>query len=225
MKLLIVEDEKGLSASIVKFLAKDNYAIDVAYNFEDAEYLINTIEYECALIDLMLPDGSGFDLVKLLKNQQPSCGIIILTAKDTLDDKLQGLNFGADDYITKPFHLAELNARLKSLIRRMYFNGKNEIYINEISIIPGKREVRVNDQIVHLTKREYDILMFLISNTERVLTKETIVEHIWGDDSNTFDNFDFVYTHIKNLRKKLIDSGANDYIKSIYGIGYIFTTK
>jgi DNA-binding response OmpR family regulator len=225
MKLLVVEDEKELAKSIVKFLAKDNYLIDVAYNFYEADDKIGSTEYDCALVDIMLPDGSGFDLVKLLKKQQPSCGIIIVTAKDTLDDKLQGLDIGADDYLTKPFHLAELNARLKSLIRRRNFNGNIELNINEISISPEKREVKVNDKLVDLTKREYDILLFFISNKERVLTKETIVEHIWGDDSSTFDNFDFVYTHIKNLRKKLIEQGAKDYIQSVYGIGYKFSLK
>lgn len=225
MKLLVVEDEKELAKSIVKFLAKDNYLIDVAYNFYEADDKIGSTEYDCALVDIMLPDGSGFDLVKLLKKQQPSCGIIIVTAKDTLDDKLQGLDIGADDYLTKPFHLAELNARLKSLIRRRNFNGNIELNINEISVSPEKREVKVNDKLVDLTKREYDILLFFISNKERVLTKETIVEHIWGDDSNTFDNFDFVYTHIKNLRKKLVEQGAKDYIQSVYGIGYKFSLK
>jgi DNA-binding response OmpR family regulator len=223
MKLLLVEDEKELAKSIVKFLSKDNYLIDVANNFNEADDRIGTTDYDCALIDLMLPDGSGFDLVKMLKQQQPSCGIIIVTAKDTLDDKLQGLDIGADDYLTKPFHLAELNARLKSLIRRRNFNGNIEITINEISISPEKREVKVNNKLLDLTKREYDILLFFVSNKERVLTKETIVEHIWGDDSSTFDNFDFVYTHIKNLRKKMLENGSKDYIQSVYGIGYKFT--
>jgi DNA-binding response OmpR family regulator len=223
MKLLLVEDEKELAKSIVKFLSKDNYLIDVASNFNEADDRIGTTDYDCALIDLMLPDGSGFDLVKMLKQQQPSCGIIIVTAKDTLDDKLQGLDIGADDYLTKPFHLAELNARLKSLIRRRNFNGNIEITINEISISPEKREVKVNNKLLDLTKREYDILLFFVSNKERVLTKETIVEHIWGDDSSTFDNFDFVYTHIKNLRKKMLENGSKDYIQSVYGIGYKFT--
>jgi DNA-binding response OmpR family regulator len=223
MKLLLVEDEKELAKSIVKFLSKDNYLIDVANNFNEADDRIGTTDYDCALIDLMLPDGSGFDLVKMLKQQQPSCGIIIVTAKDTLDDKLQGLDIGADDYLTKPFHLAELNARLKSLIRRRNFNGNIEITINEISISPEKREVKVSNKLLDLTKREYDILLFFVSNKERVLTKETIVEHIWGDDSSTFDNFDFVYTHIKNLRKKMLENGSKDYIQSVYGIGYKFT--
>ncbi|MCX8055571.1 MAG: response regulator transcription factor [Ignavibacteria bacterium] len=223
MKILLVEDEKDLAKSIVQYIAKENYKIDVAFDYSEAEDMILTRSYECALIDLMLPDGSGFELLKILKKVQPECGIIIITAKNTLDDKILGFDIGADDYLTKPFHLAELNARLKSLIRRKNFKGTNEIIINEITIDPNKREVKINDKIIDLTKREYDILLFLVTNKERVLTKETIVEHVWGEDSNIFNNFDFVYTHIKNLRKKLIENGCSDYIHSVYGIGYKFS--
>lgn len=225
MKILLIEDEKDLAQSIEKFIGEDEFIIDVVHNYWDAEEKINLYEYDCALVDLMLPDGSGLDLIKKLKLLQPKCGIIIITAKNTIDDKLTGLELGADDYLTKPFHLAELNARIKSVLRRRFFNGSNQIVINEITIDTNKRTVAVNDNIVDLTKREYDILLYFVSNKERVLTKESIVEHIWGDDANAFDNFDFVYTHIKNLRKKLIEQGAKDYIKSIYGIGYKFTTR
>ncbi|MCB9207382.1 MAG: response regulator transcription factor [Ignavibacteriales bacterium] len=225
MKILLVEDEKELAKSIVEFIKSENYLVDTVYNFSDAHERININSYDCALIDLMLPDGSGFELVKLLKKVQPSCGIIIITAKNTLDDKLTGLDIGADDYLTKPFHLAELNARIKSVIRRRNFDGNSEIVLNEIIIDAEKRELKVNKSNVELTRREFDILLFFISNKERVLTKEAIVEHVWGDDVNAYDNFDFVYTHIKNLRKKLVEQGANDYIHSVYGIGYKFTLQ
>lgn len=225
MKLLIVEDEKELAKSIVEFIGKENYTIDIASKFSVADEKISLIEYDCAMVDLMLPDGSGLGLVKKLKKIQPKCGIVIITAKNTIDDKLTGLDLGADDYLSKPFHLAELNARIKSVLRRRLFDGSSEIIINEIVIDTEKREVKVNGKIVELTRREYDILLFFISNKGRVLTKESIVEHVWGDDANAFDNFDFVYTHIKNLRKKLIEQGANDYIKSVYGIGYKLTLK
>ena len=142
------------------------------------------------------------NVIKIIKKVQPKCGIIVISAKDSLDDKISGLNLGADDYITKPFHLAELNARVKSLSRRRSFEGTNEVEVNELKIDLDKREVRVNENVIELT-REYDILLFFISNKERVLTREAITEHIWGDDSNASDNLDFVYTHIKNLRKKL----------------------
>lgn len=225
MKILLIEDEKELAKSIVEFIGKENYIIDVAHKFSDADEKISFYEYDCALVDLMLPDGSGLNLIKKLKKIQPKCGIIIITAKNTLDDKLTGLDLGADDYLTKPFHLAELNARIKSVIRRRNFDGNNEIVLNEIFIDTEKREVKVNQKTIELTRREFDILLFFTSNNERVLTKEAIVEHVWSDDVSAFDNFDFVYTHIKNLRKKLIEQGANDYIKSIYGIGYKFSSK
>jgi DNA-binding response OmpR family regulator len=173
----------------------------------------------------MLPDGSGLDAIKLLKQIQPKCGVIVISAKNSLDDKINGLNIGADDYITKPFHLSELNARIKSVIRRRNFNGNNLIIFNEIKIDVDKREVSIVDKSIDLTKREFDILLFFVSNKGRVLTKEAIIEHIWGDDSNTFGNLDFVYTHIKNLRKKFSDAGAKDYIKSVYGVGYKFSIQ
>ncbi len=225
MKILLIEDEKDLAKSIVDFIGKEDFIVEAVNDYSTAEEKINLYEYDCTLVDLMLPDGSGLDIVKKLKKFQPKCGIIIITAKNTIDDKLTGLDLRADDYLTKPFHLAELNARIKSILRRRFYDGSSEIIINEIVIDTEKHEVKVNNKIVELTRREYDILLFFISNKEKVLTKESIVEHIWGDDANAFDNFDFVYTHIKNLRKKLIEQGANDYIKSVYGIGYKFTIK
>jgi len=225
MKLLVIEDNLDLAESIKEFLSKENYIIEIIHNFSDAEERINLGKYDCALIDLMLPDGSGLDLVKKFKETQPQSGIIIITAKDSLDDKLTGLELGADDYLIKPFHLAELNARIKSVIRRRVFDGNDEIVLNEIKIDVQTREVKINSILIELTRREYDILLFFISNKERVLTKESIVEHVWGDNSSAFDNFDFVYTHIKNLRKKIIEAGGEDYIQSIYGIGYKLSLK
>jgi len=222
MKILLVEDEKELAKSIVQFISKEGFIFETAHTFSIADEKLSLNEYDCALIDLMLPDGSGLNLVKNIKKHQPNCGLIIITAKNSLDDKLTGLDLGADDYLTKPFHLAELNARIKSVIRRRKYEGSSEIILNEITIIPDKREVTVKNKPVELTRREFDILLFFVSNKERVLTKESIVEHVWGNDPNAFDNFDFIYTHIKNLRKKLIEHGANDYFHSVYGIGYRF---
>ena len=158
----------------------------------------------------MLPDGSGLNIISELKKVQPKCGIIVISAKNSIDDKIDGLNLGADDYLTKPFHLAELNARIKSVIRRRFFEGSNTINVNEIQIETEKREVFVNKTKIELTHREYDILLFLISNSDKVLTKESIIEHAWGENSNAFGNLDFVYTHIKNLRKKITDAGGGD---------------
>jgi DNA-binding response OmpR family regulator len=225
MKLLVIEDNFDLAESIKEFLSKENYIIEVIHSFSDAEEKISINNYDCALIDLMLPDGSGLDLVKKFESKQPQSGIIIITAKNSLDDKLAGLDLGADDYLTKPFHLSELNARIKSVIRRRVFNGNNEIVLNEIKIDTQTREVKINLTSIELTRREYDILLFFISNKERVLTKESIVEHVWGDNSSALDNFDFVYTHIKNLRKKIIEAGGNDYIQSVYGVGYKLSIK
>lgn len=225
MKILVIEDQKDLLRSIIDYMQNENYLIDSALNFIEAQEKINLVEYDCALVDIMLPDGSGLDIVKSLKRLQPKCGVIFITAKNTLDDKLNGLNLGADDYISKPFHLAELNARINSVIRRLNFDGNNEINFNEIIVDTSSREVFVNNKPIDLTKREYEILIFFLSNKDRVLTKEAIVEHLWGDDSNTFDNFDFIYTHIKNLRKKIVESGSKDYIKSVYGVGYKMSSK
>lgn len=225
MKLILIEDEKDLSKTISSYLKEERYKIDKAYSYAEAFSLINIYEYDCALVDLMLPDGNGLDIIKKIKEVNCQCGIIIISAKESLDDKIYGLNTGADDYITKPFHLAELNARIKSLIRRKLFDGGNQIEINELKIDIDKRELLINLSPVELTRREFDLLLFFISNKERVLNKEAIVEHVWGDNASAFDNYDFVYTHVKNLRKKLKENGAADYLKSIYGIGYKFTLK
>jgi DNA-binding response OmpR family regulator len=224
MKILIVEDEKELAKSIAEFIDKDNYSVDYALNFSTAEEKINLNIYDCTLIDIILPDGSGLELVKLLKKIQPKCGVIIITAKDTLDDKIAGFELGADDYLTKPFHLAELNARLKSVIRRRSFDGSKEIIFDDLILDPDKRTLKIKNENIELTRREFDILLFFSSNRDKVLTKETIIQYIWGEDSNSFGNLDFVYTHIKNLRKKLADKTGKDYIQSVYGIGYKFIT-
>lgn len=222
MRILLVEDEPDLAKSIQKYLDKENFLVDIAENIFKAEENINSFQYECVLIDLMLPDGSGYDLIPIIKNNNVLCGIIIITAKNALDDKIRGLDIGADDYLTKPFHLAELNARIKSVIRRRNFLGSNKISFDNLEIDVDKRELTINNIIIEITKREFDILLFMISNKGRVITKESIVEHIWSNNSQIFDNFDFIYTHIKNLRKKIVENGGKDYIHSIYGIGYKF---
>ena len=225
MKILVVEDEKELAKSINDFLIQEDFICDVSSNYSDADSKISLYLYDCAVIDIMLPDGSGLDLIRKIKDVNSKTGIVIISAKNSLDDKINGLELGGDDYLTKPFNLSELNARIKSVIRRLNFDGNRQIKLNEILIIPEERLVKVNEESVELTKKEYEILIYFSSNKDRVLTKENITEHIWGDDANSFDNFDFVYTHIKNLRKKLVDKGSRDYIKSIYGIGYRFSLK
>ena len=222
MKLLIVEDEKALSDAIVEYLTSEGYGCETALNFWTADEKVALYDYDCVLVDISLPDGSGFEVIKELKKRKSEAGIIIISAKNSLDDKIMGLEIGADDYMTKPFHLSELNARIKSIIRRRNFSGQTTIIANEILIIPEEALVRVNNQPIELTKKEYDLLLYLISNKNRVLTKESIAEHLWGDDMDTSDSFDFIYTHIKNLRRKIIEKGGKDYLKTIYGMGYKF---
>ena len=181
-----------------------------------------TYNYDVVILDINLPDGNGLDLLKFIKEKSPETGVLIVSAKDSLDDRLKGLDLGADDYITKPFHLAELNSRVNSLLRRRKFEGSNEIVYKEIEIDPVAKRAIVNEQTLDLTKKEYFLLLYFITNKDRVLTKEAIAEHLWGDNIDMVDNFDFIYTHMRNLRKKLKKSGANDYLQTIYGLGYKF---
>ncbi len=222
MKILLIEDEVSLLTSIKQYLQQEGCIVEHAENFNSAEEKINLYEYDCILVDITLPQGNGLDLVKQLKNKQSKAGIIIISAKNSLDDKIIGLDLGADDYLPKPFHLAELNARIKSIIRRKSFNGNTAITHNEIKLLPNERRCFVNEHEVVLTSKEYELLLFFISNKNRVITKNSIAEHLWGDSADQADNHDFIYTHIKNLRKKLVEKGCKDYITTVYGIGYNF---
>ncbi len=222
MKILIIEDEKTLNESIVFYLKNEGFVCETVLNYSEASQKINDYFYDVVVIDILLPDGNGLDIVRELKANNRDSGIIIISAKNSLEDKLTGLDLGADDYITKPFHLAELNSRIKSVIRRRKFKGNKEIVFNEIRINPETAEVAVNNQIVNLTKKEYDLLLFFISNKNRVLTKETIAEHLWGDNIDLVDSLDFIFSHIKNLRKKIETNGGKNYIQTIYGMGYKF---
>ncbi len=225
MKILLVEDEKELVSDIKNFIDDEGNICETAFSFEEGLRKINLHDYDCAIIDITLPGGSGLKIIEELKQLAAHTGIIIISAKDSLTDKLTGLKLGADDYITKPFHLAELNARIKSVLRRRQFRGENEIRLKELTFIPDKREVLINNNSIELTRKEYDLLLYLVNNKERVVTKESIAEHIWGDQADTFGSLDFVYSQIKNLRKKMIEAGSGDYIKTIYGIGYKFSVK
>lgn len=223
MKILLIEDEKELSFSITEYLQNENYLCEAVLTYENAIEKINLYHYDCIIVDINLPDGSGLNLIRALKENKSETGIIIISARNSLDDKIAGLEIGADDYLTKPFHLPELNARIKSIIRRRNFGGVNEIVFNDIRILPEQMEVFVNGQSLTVTKKEYDLLVFFLSNRDRVLTREAIAEHLWGDEMDMADSFDFIYTHIKNLRKKIMEKGGEDYIKTIYGMGYKFT--
>lgn len=222
MKVLLIEDESALGESVVSFLEKENYVCEWVKNFRAGDEKISVYEYDCALVDISLPDGNGLNIVKALKKKNPKTGIIIISAKNSLDDKITGLDLGADDYILKPFHLSELNSRIKSVLRRRNFDGSKEINFKNIKIIPDSQEVFVNGKTIILTKKEYMLLLFFISNKDRVLSKESIAEHLWGDEADMVDSYDFIYSHIKNLRKKITDMGGSDCIQSVYGMGYKF---
>ncbi|OFX29869.1 MAG: DNA-binding response regulator [Bacteroidetes bacterium GWA2_32_17] len=223
MKILLIEDEENLSSSIIDYLILDGYVCETCTTFEMALEKINLYNYDCIVVDIMLPDGNGLDIIKKLKSTNKATGIIIISAKKSLDDKIIGLEIGADDYLTKPFNISELNARIKSIIRRRNFNGKNEIIFNEIKVFPDQLKVVINETELILTKKEYNLLVYFMSNKDRFVTKESIAEHLWGDEMDMANSFDFIYSHIKNLRKKIIVLGGNDYIKTVYGIGYKFT--
>jgi DNA-binding response OmpR family regulator len=225
MKILLVEDEPLLADSILAFLKKEGYLCEWAPQFDRADEKVALYDYDCALVDITLPGGSGLTIVKTLKKFSPKTGIIIISAKNSLDDKITGLDLGADDYIAKPFHLSELNSRIKAVLRRRNFDGNNEIIFEEIHINPDSQEVFIHDHQLILTKKEYDLLLFFISNKTRVLTKESIAEHLWGDHMDLADSFAFIYSHIKNLRRKLLEKGAGDYIKTVYGSGYKFSLR
>lgn len=225
MKILVVEDEKGLAESIVDYLTKEGFICEVASTFWQADEKVSLYKYDCTIVDLTLPDGEGFGIITTLKKIAATTGIIIISARNTLEDKIKGLEIGSDDYMTKPFHLSELNARVKSLIRRRNFGGNNDMTWREIRVQLQARKVFVGERETLLSRKEYDLLLYFLSNIDVALTKESIAEHLWGDHMDSADSLDMVYSHIKNLRRKIIEKGANDYIQSIYGIGYKFSAS
>jgi DNA-binding response OmpR family regulator len=220
MKILITEDNIDLLKPITEKLKSDNFLCETSNCLSTSLEKIDLYEYDVLVIDINLPDGSGLDLIRRIKDKNPNTGVIIISARDSIDNRIEGLELGADDYIIKPFNILELEARIKSLLRRKYFAGNNMVTIKNISIDTMAREVFVNNTKIDLTKSEYDILLFLFANTNKVISKESLAEHIWGDNMDLIDSFDFIYSHIKNLRKKNISAGAEDPIKVVYGIGY-----
>jgi DNA-binding response OmpR family regulator len=223
MKVLIIEDELALQESIQKYLEHQGYVCEAVGDFRTGIEKVDNFNYDCVVVDIGLPYGSGLDIVKELKDIESKSGIIIISAKNSLEDKLTGLELGSDDYLTKPFHLSELNARINAIIRRRNFGGSKNITFNEIKLYPDAQRVTVNQKTIDLTEKEYQLLEYFIANQRRVLTKGAIASHIWGDEYEQVSSYDFIYSHIKNLRKKLIDAGSEDYIKTVYGTGYRFT--
>lgn len=225
MKILIIEDEKGLRESIESYFYGDGDVCEVAADYNCAIEKVGLYHYDCILLDIGLPDGNGFNVLKFLKENNNSDGVLIISAKNSLDDKVKGLNMGADDYLVKPFHLSELKARVMAIVRRKSFNGSNLLVFNELVIDLTAKEVKINNTSLKLTRKEYALLLYFIANKGKVVSKNAIAEHLWGDGIDMADNFDFIYSHIKNLRKKLEEAGCNDYIKAAYGMGYKFSDQ
>ncbi len=223
MKLLIIEDELSLNKSMVDYLSNQQYLCEAVTNYQDALEKIECYQYDCIVLDIMLPDGNGLQLLKHLKANNKIEGVIIISARNELDDKIKGIELGADDYLTKPFHLPELSVRISAIIRRKNLQGNNVLTFKDIQIDVLAKTVCINQNPITLTRKEYELLLYFIINKNRVLSKNAIAEHLWGDDMDMANNHDFIYTHIKNLRKKLITAGADDNIQSVYGMGYKFS--
>lgn len=222
MKILIIEDEKELSDSIVTYLKRENYLCDIADTFSTGMHKMESYDYDCIVLDISLPDGNGLQILKELKANKRSEGVIVISARNSLDDRIAGLNLGADDYLSKPFHLSELNARIAAIIRRKKFQGNKVLVHNELTIDLLAKTVAVDNQPLDLTRKEFDLLLFLVSNKNSVISKNAIAENISGGGMEYYDNFDFIYSHMKNLKRKMTSAGCRDYIKSVYGMGYKF---
>jgi DNA-binding response OmpR family regulator len=220
MKLLIIEDEKKLSASIARYMSRESFICEIAHTATEADELLSLYDYDCVVLDITLPDGSGLSLLESMKQHNKLEGVIIISARNSLDDRLHGLDLGADDYLVKPFHLPELRSRVTAIIRRRSFGGQNLICFNELSIDLKAKAISVSGKLIEATRKEFDLLLFLAANRSRVVSKRSIAEHISGDNAQISSSYDFVYTHMKNLKKKLADAGCADYIKTVHGLGY-----
>lgn len=220
MKVLIIEDEPELAKSIVDYLSGQQYLCELATDYQQALEKINVYQYDCILLDLMLPGGSGMQILDELKLQHKEDGVIIISAKNSLEDRIKGLELGADDYLAKPFHLSELAARIFSVIRRRNFANSNIIKQGNLEIDLLARTVEVGETTVALTKKEFELLIFFVGNKNKVISKSGLAEHLSGDLADMLDNHDFIYAHIKNLKKKLNEAGSGNYLKTLYGNGY-----
>jgi DNA-binding response OmpR family regulator len=220
MKILVIEDEEQLRQVIASSLEKENFLVETAGDFEAASDKITTYSYDCILLDIMLPGGSGLALLEDLKKMKKHESVIIISAKDSVDDKVRGLNLGADDYLPKPFHLSELTARVKSVIRRKSADGQKVVELGNLKLNIEDRLLHVNDEPVVLNRKEFDILTYFVLNKNRLINKTALAEHIWGDQIDQADDFEFIYSQIKNLRKKLKEHGANVELQAVYGLGY-----
>lgn len=224
MKILIIEDDQGMQEVISQSLIKARYVVETASTLDEARSKLLLYEYDCVLLDIMLPDGNGLSLLKELAEKKINRNVIILSARDSVDDKIEGLELGADDYLPKPFHLAELHARIRSLMRRRR-DGEHTICLGNIELNPDQFSVKVGGKTLDVSRKEFDILHYLISRPDRVVSKEALAEAVWGDYIDQSDNFDFIYAHMKNLRKRLKTASADIELKTVYGFGYKITTS
>lgn len=220
MKILIVEDEPDLRETIRTSLLKERFVVETAADYFSALNKVNDYDYDCILLDIMLPGGSGLDLLRELKQLRRSDSVLIISAKDSLDDKVEGLELGADDYLTKPFHLAELSARVKSIIRRRQVQGDVSVAIGNLSLYPDNRQAEVEGVVLQLNRKEYDLLYYFVVNPNRVINKMSLAESVWGDNIDQADSLDFIYSQVKNLRRKLKQAEATVELKAVYGFGY-----
>ncbi|MBR5910630.1 MAG: response regulator transcription factor [Bacteroidales bacterium] len=220
MKILVIEDDNSLRELIHKALTDDNHVVETAANAKTAMMKAEVYDYDCILLDIMLPDGNGLDVLRQLKATRKEAGVIIVSAKDSIEDKVVGLDLGADDYLTKPFHIAELSARVKSVFRRKQQHGEHFIELGNVRMWPETRQVTINGQPVELLKKEFDILHFFMTRPDRAVSKGTLAEAVWGDYIDQADNYDFIYAQMKNLRKRLAEAQADIEIKTVHGYGY-----
>lgn len=225
MKLLLIEDTVELAKSIAGYLTQENYICEVAHSFDEARDKLVLFSYDCIILDIMLPDGNGINLLKLIRKEDIESSVLIISAQNALDFKITGLDEGADDYITKPFPLPELHSRIKAVMRRKSPGKNNQLVFSEITVHLQSLECMVNDTVLNLTRKEINLLVYFINNQGRVLTRQAIAAHLWGDYTDNLDSVDFVYQHVKNLRKKITDAGGNDYISTLYGVGYKFSIR
>ena len=225
MKILIIEDDDSLREIITRGLLDEGYIVESAANYSDANDKIAGYSYDCILLDIMLPDGNGLRLLEHIKSLKKRDHVIIISARDSLDDKVTGLDLGADDYLAKPFYMAELSARIKSVMRRGNGAVSNTMTAGNITLDLGSRRIRVDGNDVPLLKKEFDILLYFMQRPQHIVDKAVLAEAVWGDHIDMADNFQFVYAQIKNLRKKLTEAGADINIKAVYGFGYKFTSN
>ncbi len=225
MKILIVEDEQSLRELIERELRGEGYVVESAHDFISAETKIAGYNYDCILLDVMLPGGSGLELLERLKSMGRRENVIIISARDSVDDRVHGLELGADDYLAKPFHMVELVARVRSVLRRGRSGGALTIEFGNIILDPSSRRVKVEGRQIDLVKKEFDILLYFIQRPDHLIDKAVLAEAVWGDYADEADNFHFVYAQIKNLRRKLDEAGATAEIRSVYGFGYKLTLR